>query len=741
LAVGLIVALGESVLDPQSREPASRNLERTNRSRSTAATAAAGICGIVAAIESGGLLPSRASPDQLPGYARTIGLDPRTDLARLFLLLLLPLLAGIGARRLRSVRFRATHSGLAAATANAILAWSLLAGPAAACGWRPLHTAPILLLLSIAEGLWIGRGKLDSGSRCFAMSTPALAIALWGSRPASVSWVAGLASLALPLTALAWKQTSVRRREVSRSIVNCVLLPGSFVALAAASCLRLPPVADVFEDGHGLLPASEYFRGEKPFRDILPGHGFLSDGGIQFASLKAFGDDYAGLRRGMKVVGALFWPAVYFVGFAATGQAAIGFWTLLLSFLWFPQYMFFRVIASLFVLALACAACRTGRRGLWIAAGAALPFAILSAVDFAGFAAAACAAAIVVSRRGWRRSLPGFALGFFPGAILSAGLLALAGGLPSFFSSFIELRSLMPVYAQGFHVGPAEIRRWLGGCAFLFDPESFFGLALIGSALTLAIIASRFPQMGQRARALAPVLSWFVAATVSVIERHHIGYAAFVLPIAVVLTSRWIVGWSPWSSIRGSLAAACLAAMVFCAKPVNLAAAVADALERVRVPSGSAELKVPPRARGALFPLAQQTVILRTGEFLRSGALGPSDTWLDFANAPGLYYLFNRDCPIREYEVPFYETRVAQEAVIRALEGNRRIRAVLIRTGLSSDAIDGIPNAQRAPLVFRYVSRAFHVGFSKDGVEFWVRDSLPLASRQTAGRADQAITN
>jgi hypothetical protein len=82
--------------------------------------------------------------------------------------------------------------------------------------------------------------------------------------------------------------------------------------------MRGLPFANVFEAGHGLLPASEYLRGELPYRDIVPGHGLVSDGLLQTLELKFFGDDYRGLHRGEKLVGTLFWPSLYGLAYAAT---------------------------------------------------------------------------------------------------------------------------------------------------------------------------------------------------------------------------------------------------------------------------------------------------------------------------------------------------------------------------------------------------------------------------------------
>jgi hypothetical protein len=85
----------------------------------------------------------------------------------------------------------------------------------------------------------------------------------------------------------------------------------------------------------------------------------------------------------------------------------------------------------------------------------------------------------------------------------------------------------------------------------------------------------------------------------------------------------------------------------------------------------------------------------------------------------------DRDCPIRYYEVPFYETPAAQLEVIEAVRRNRRVRAVLVVSGRWEQAIDGVPNAVRAPLVAAFVRTNFRPGYRKEGVEFWLRKESP----------------
>jgi hypothetical protein len=80
-------------------------------------------------------------------------------------------------------------------------------------------------------------------------------------------------------------------------------------------------------------------------------------------------------------------------------------------------------------------------------------------------------------------------------------------------------------------------------------------------------------------------------------------------------------------------------------------------------------------------------------------------------------------CPIRFYEVPFYESPSAQEEVVATLERNEKVRAVLVASGLPSDRIDGVPNAARAPKVAKFLELNFQPFLNRNGVEWWLRRS------------------
>ena len=324
---------------PGSRTGA-RKLRRTNGGQLLFAAVGVGLFGVAVAIALARVFRWSAPSDQLPGFARSIGIDPRNDVFRLFLLVVVPTLAGFALGRIRREwrrrpggatrrgflgagcfllglgatagaglrvgavagtlaggvaglvqrRWRdvlaSDRVGLAAVLANALLGWAFLAGPAASGGVPPLLAAIGLSCASLALALWLGRGDLERGALPLASSALLIPLALWTSRPDRLSWAGGIATWVLPQLSRAFNDRFPDSWFFSRWLLTRVLLPGSFLAFTVVVCLRSPPMADLFEDGHGLLPASEYLRGERPYRDIVPGHGFLTDGGLQLASLR-----------------------------------------------------------------------------------------------------------------------------------------------------------------------------------------------------------------------------------------------------------------------------------------------------------------------------------------------------------------------------------------------------------------------------------------------------------------------
>jgi hypothetical protein len=254
----------------------------------------------------------------------------------------------------------------------------------------------------------------------------------------------------------------------------------------------------------------------------------------------------------------------------------------------------------------------------------------------------------------------------------------------------------------------------------LSDPTMLLYGFVVVAILVLAAFLPRGARVSDRARVALPVVAWVVLAMISVVERRHVRYPMFLVPLALVLLALWFKSERRWTSVPGLAAAAALAVVVVLWKPWDLARGMAFALAHPEPPP-FATFEQPPRARGAHFPPADAALVRATSALIEKANLSRDETWLDFANVPGLHYLFDRDCPIRYYEVPFYESESAQDEAIAALERNPKVRAVLVKSGLPSDPIDGVANGVRAPKVAKYVELNFEPFLAQDGVEFWLR--------------------
>ncbi len=80
--------------------------------------------------------------------------------------------------------------------------------------------------------------------------------------------------------------------------------------------------------------------------------------------------------------------------------------------------------------------------------------------------------------------------------------------------------------------------------------------------------------------------------------------------------------------------------------------------------------------------------------------LRTDETFFDFTNRGILYFLFNRDCPIRQGEVALYQSEQRRREVIAAIECNPRVRAAL---------------------VWAYLQQHVQPLFEEGSVVFWVR--------------------
>src|SRR5450759_557765 len=154
--------------------------------------------------------------------------------------------SGIGEQRL----------GFPAAIAQAIIVWTFLAGPVARSNHSPISLAAFSAALAITQGAWLGGGNLEAAAGAFAPSALLMPLTLLRTRPPSIWLAAGIAAIVLPILTASLIRHRAAAGRLFRAGVRYLLLPACVVSLAAAVFLRHAPRADLFEDGHPLLPAS-----------------------------------------------------------------------------------------------------------------------------------------------------------------------------------------------------------------------------------------------------------------------------------------------------------------------------------------------------------------------------------------------------------------------------------------------------------------------------------------------------
>jgi hypothetical protein len=215
---------------------------------------------------------------------------------------------------------------------------------------------------------------------------------------------------------------------------------------------------------------------------------------------------------------------------------------------------------------------------------------------------------------------------------------------------------------------------------------------------------------------------WYVVATLSVVERSHTNYVLFVAPLGVVLAYRWL-GGSLEVRTRRFLFPVLLALGLVVLRPFDICRGFAAWLGKLEIPPTFERVTSPARAGGVLFKETDAHAVEMMRRTLAQVRLQPDQTWFDFANLPALYYLFDRDCPIRYYEVSFFQDFARQREVIAALDTNPKVRlAILPVSGSTAYAIDGIPNELRAQAVFEYLQLNFRPLLVDRDLQVWIRN-------------------
>ena len=566
-----------------------------------------------------------------------------------------------------------------------------------------LRAAIVILILRLLAGAVIAMAR---PGLAFAAAPLALLLQL--------QWLSPVTSAVLAILWIAGSPFALARlteRSLSR-LAAYVAYPLFACAYPLALLgVTSPPFVDFFEDAHSLVPAAEMLRGERPYRDIVPMHAFLSDGGLDLLCMKLGATSLGPILRMHLVAGSLCAAAIYFVALAATSSADAALLAVFLALALFPsEVVWLRAVTAMLALACCVAGTRLRRRRWFVAAGALAALTFVVSLDFALYTSVVVVVAAVRAR-----AMRLLAIG--AGAVTLVVLLgfALAGELLDFVRVTVsEVLTAGSVYL----IGPATIPECLRSATALADrfndpacmPFLIWCVALIGSATVLA----RSPLRARRTDAVWYAGLWIVLAAVSFVERLHLYF--------VFAVTAFVAGTVPLLARRSrSAALALIIGLVFLARPFSHIFDVATPLRRTHgLPPAGRVAAAQPRGRDALFDAQTRRALDATQRFI-GDSLRPDETFFDFANAGLLYYLFDRDCPIRHTQVPMYEREAAQREVIAALERNHRVRAALIVFPSAYSSIDGVPNRDRAPLVWQYLQHHFSPAFDQDGVVFWLR--------------------
>ncbi|HYC92763.1 MAG TPA: hypothetical protein VEO54_26375 [Thermoanaerobaculia bacterium] len=507
----------------------------------------------------------------------------------------------------------------------------------------------------------------------------------------------------------------LRRERLAMRLLTLVAFPLALYAYGnatSASTAFGKSRVNYFEDGHALVPASEYLRGELPYRDILPGHGLIEDGLFDYFVFRTGEVTVGRTLKAREIFGQLNSVALYALAFAATGSAEAAFLTVLLSMMTGTFTPTIRTLVPVTALACMVAGVRTRGRHWFAWAGLATVLSGAMSLDYAFYTCGALAVAMLLA--GLRRTLVPAALGIAAGVVPLFGTFAALGILDDFLrGTFVETPAASTAYRLGFFRAPAAMQQhpsFPEVLTVLLQPDVYQNLVWLIIVVSLgAALTRRWPRTVQPLLVLA---SWVALSGISFAYRfnHYFGM------IAVVLLAGWIFRLvrkrSPW-------AIAAIAAAIILARPSMHAAVVGvNRAARGTPPADWVEIRDIPRARGALWHVRDATAIAGVQKYL-SLTLAPHETFFNFSDTAILHYVTRRDWPIREYEMAYLQSEEKQREVIRVIESNPHIRALLIREGDFS--IDFIPNSRRAPLLHQYLLDHFEPDFEEGHVTFWRR--------------------
>lgn len=513
-----------------------------------------------------------------------------------------------------------------------------------------------------------------------------------------------IAALTPPILRFLLRPSWRRRLRWSVAFVIYPIVVLAFASATSKLGAEGKPHGDLFEDAHRFVPASEMLRGKKPYLDIVPAHGFIEDGLLDYVVMRSGAVTEGRLAKVHGVISSLDAVAYYAVAAAATGSPHVGLLAYFLAVAFGLGGGMLRILPAMAALACMVAAVRNDRPRYLAYAGALVVLAGLTSLDFGVYSFVALIAAVLVMRESRRRAAVAAAIGTAAASVALAIALVSSGILVAFVRT--TLVEVLPAGVTATIGIPALTKSFPELLTSIFTPRGFALLALPIFLVALTVI---------RNRAVTVMAVFMIAAGVYFVERQQF-YFAYALPPLVVTATFFLFR-------RAKQAAVAVLIIVIVAANVTGALIAWTTLWKARGPLAPDEVEIMdvPRARGALFGPGDVRLIEDVDRYARA-RLGSDGTFFDFAGKSNLYFLLDRECPIRQVAVPFFESEPLQREVIARIDRNPRVRAALVPADPDAGGIDGVPNSVRAPLVWEYLRQHYEPETrAGDDVVIWRR--------------------
>ncbi len=532
------------------------------------------IWGLAIAISFAPALQKPAPPDQLPGYATQIGIDAHGPFRFFALLivvtLLTPWLARPLARRLADAEPWASNATIAACVtafwfvalernpfyviapfAIAIAAFTLLRRVPMHFTRRdwillPTFLTTLLAVIDVVKDIQVQRATLVAAAIVLAIRIavtflpsplpPALAFLL---APLGLSLQTGFFARdqryfgwhALLLVIVTPFVLRLLLRNERRAVKALAFVIYPIVVYAYTNAMSITTAEgkerlNFFEDSHSLPIASEYLRGEAPYRDNLPVHGLGADGGFEYLAFQLTGASAGGAMRARAVVATLNSIAIYALGAAMTGVAEVGLVAFFFATLTGSTSSMLRATPALFTLLLIVLAIRKRDSRYLVAAGIGTVLCGVQGLDFGLYAL------IVLLIAAFRmRAFRAAALGLGATAALLFIVFAIFGILDDFFrGTFGEILSMGPAYALNLFTPPRDLTTFPEFLPLAFRGDAFPYFVWCGIAIATAVLLARPRRRSREGFVIVGI--WIVLCAISYAERHHLYFTDLIAPLA-----------------------------------------------------------------------------------------------------------------------------------------------------------------------------------------------------------------